>query len=75
MKSFEQRLSEKCPAVAAWHKMIWEQQNPVEVDPIEEECVVTEEVTPEPEPIKEWRTVHGQRRINNNFAKNMTVGY
>lgn len=75
MKSYEEYLSESCPAVIAWHKLVWEQSlnENVEVLPTEDN-ILTEETISEPT-IKEWRTINGERRIDNDFAKNMTVGY
>lgn len=77
MKSYEKHLSEKCPAVIEWHKIMWEKQNlseNAEVIPAKGNCAFTEE-TFKPELIKEWKTIHGKRRIDNNFTKNMIVGY
>jgi hypothetical protein len=75
MKSYEEHLSEACPALLAWHKVVWEESlnKDVEALPAEEDILV-EETIAEPV-IKEWRTIHGERKIDNEFAKNMTVGY
>lgn len=75
LKSLEEHLSEACPAVIAWHKLVWEKSlnENVETSPTEDE-ILTEEVIEEPI-ITEWRTIHGERKIDNDFAKNMTVGY
>tara|TARA_Y100000034_G_scaffold117749_1_gene157591 strand:- start:35007 stop:35231 length:225 start_codon:yes stop_codon:yes gene_type:complete len=74
MKSYEQHIREKCPAVLAWHKLVWEESlnESVEASPTEDDVLVEEIVEPV---IKEWRTINGKRKINDNFAKNMSVGY
>lgn len=76
MKSYEEHLSEACPAVIAWHKLMWEKSLNEEVEaPPTEDDVLVEEVSAEEPIIKEWRTINGERKIDSNFAKNMTVGY
>jgi len=76
LKSYEEHLSESCPALIAWHKLVWEDKV-TGPPPAEEDDVLTEETIIEnTEPIiKEWRTINGNRRIDNDFANNMTVGY
>jgi hypothetical protein len=73
MKSLEEHLSEACPALIAWHKLTWEKDLNEGVAPVEED-VLLEETVAEPV-VTEWRTIHGERKIDNDFAKNMTVGY
>ena len=75
MKSLEEHLSEACPALIGWHKRMWEESlnENVEAPPTADDVLV-EETIAEPT-ITEWRTINGERKIDNDFAKNMTVGY
>jgi len=72
MKSLEEHLSEACPAMVGWHKLVGEKSLNEDVETLDESHL--EEVIEEPV-IKEWRTIRGERKIDSNFAKNMTVGY
>lgn len=75
MKSFEKHLSEKCPAILEWHKKRWEEslKTPA-TDEVPQSSKEEKNIQSKPV-ITEWKTIYGNMRINQNFVKNMTVGY
>ena len=70
-------MTEACPALFAWHPLAWEERlnENVETSPAEDDILVEQTTIDEKPVIKEWRTINGERKIDNDFAKNMTVGY
>ena len=75
MKSFEELLSENCPAIFDLQAKSWEQAEYINpLAPAEEPQEKLQETIEQPTKI-EWNTTKGRRVIDESFLKKMTAGY